>query len=355
MLAVIDLCFGDKSVRGVAACDRISKGFQLRARRRRRLPDHQLGRKRQRGTHVLAADLGNQQAGRLATLFGNRLPDGGQRWCHPFGHRNVVVADYRQVLGHTHSVLARACHQSDRCHVTHREDGSRMVAPAPQLPESSLARRKSDACGHHTRRRAAGGTDRLPVARQPAGADPTLAAVPRLAETDDRNAPMTEFEQMLGGESRTAEVIDVDSGHAWLGICVDQDAGQTNAPEGVKTTIPSQAQADKAVYGGTADGTLEGAIQGWNQQKRQVVLLADLADAADQERRERIRKDHLNRLWNEESDGSASFGGKRSSGWMRGIAELASDRHDALARGLADLIGVIESKRNGRLGDPRRR
>src|SRR5260370_26392390 len=146
---------------------------------------------------------------------------------------------------------------------------------------------------------------------------------------------------MCGGESRAAEVIDVDSGHARLGISIDQDAGQTNAPEGVKAAIPSQAQADKAVYGSTADGTLEGAIQGWNQQKRQVVLLADLSDAADQERCERVRKDHLNRLWNEESYGSASFGGNQSSGWMRGIAQLAGDRHAALQRGLAVLLGGI--------------
>src|SRR5260370_16897026 len=85
---------------------------------------------------------------------------------------------------------------------------------------------------------------------------------------------------MCGGESRAAEVIDVDSGHARLGISIDQDAGQTNAPEGVKAAIPSQAQADKAVYGGTADGTLEGAIQGWNQQKRQDVWPPDPPAAA---------------------------------------------------------------------------
>src|SRR5260370_33743992 len=106
---------------------------------------------------------------------------------------------------------------------------------------------------------------------------------------------------MCGGESRAAEVIDVDSGHARLGISIDQDAGQTNAPEGVKAAIPSQAQADKAVYGSTADGTLEGAIQGRNQHKRQVVLLSDLSAAADQERCEQVRISDRNRPWNEQS------------------------------------------------------
>jgi hypothetical protein len=166
---------------------------------------------------------------------------------------------------------------------------------------------------------------------------------------------VTELEQVCGGEGRAAEVIDVDRSHARLGIGIDQDAWQTDAPEGVKTAIPRQAQADEAVYGGTSDGTLEGAIQGWNEQKREVVLLADLADAADQERRERVFKDDLNRLWNQETYGSASFGRKRSGGWMRGVAELPGDRHDAFARGLADFVGVIERKRNGRLGDPCRR
>src|SRR5260370_2692240 len=103
---------------------------------------------------------------------------------------------------------------------------------------------------------------------------------------------------MCGGESRAAEVIDVDSGHARLGISIDKDAGQTNAPEGVKAAIPNQAQADKAVYGGTADGTLEGAIQGRNQQKPQVVSLAHLSHATDPDRCAPLRKDHLTRLRN---------------------------------------------------------
>src|SRR5258708_6440942 len=142
-----------------------------------------------------------------------------------------------------------------------------MIPATPQLPERRLAVCKRDPCRDDAWSGAAGRTDRLPVARQAAGADPTLATIPRLAEADDRNPLVTKLQQVPRGEGRTAEVIDVDRGNAGLGISVDQNAGHADPSEHFEAAIPRQAEADETVNGRSADGGLEGAVQGGDQQQ----------------------------------------------------------------------------------------
>jgi len=89
-------------------------------------------------------------------------------------------------------MLPSGRHQSNSRHVTHCKDGSRLDSPTPQLLERRLAGFKSHALGDDTRGGAPGRTDRLPVACQPARADPGLTTVPWLPETDDRYPPVAQ-------------------------------------------------------------------------------------------------------------------------------------------------------------------
>ena len=81
------------------------------------------------------------------------------------------------------------------------------------------------------------------------------------------------------------------------------------------------------------------------------MLLAQLAQALDQLAHERVREDGGEPLRDEDADRAAAPHREGSRGGVGGVAQVVRDAQDALERGLAKALGVVEGKGHGRLRD----
>src|SRR5207249_2671287 len=116
-----------------------------------------------------------------------------------------------------------------------------------------------------------------------------------------------------------------------------------------RPVVGGETEADETVDRSVADGRLERSVERRHQQHRQVVLLAELAQALDELADEGVGEHGRKPLRDEDADGAAAPGGESTRGGVRRVAEVMGDPEDALERGLAEPLRVVEGERDGGL------
>src|SRR5258708_9151982 len=163
---------------------------------------------------------------------------------------------------------------------------------------------------------------------------------------------MSELEDVERRRFGSALVVDVDRGVGGRGEGGREPGREADAVEHLQGPIVrAQAEADEAVDRRLPDRSFEGTVQGWDEQHREVVLLAELAETLDELAREGVRKDGGKARGDEDADRPAAAHREGAGGRVRRVAQLVRDAEDALQGRLAELFGDVESKRDRGLRD----
>jgi hypothetical protein len=231
------------------------------------------------------------------------LAQGGQLEDLPRGHRDVVVAEDRHVLGHPHAQRQRGVERTEGDHVVAADDGGRGIGQPEELARVLIAALVGERALAHERRvqgHAALGED----LREPGHAVAARRGVRR--PSDDGDPPVTELEQVPAPDDGAPVVV---ADHAVdvqpVDVAVQQHHGQAALLQFHGEPRPEGGGRDEHPVDGAVQQPAQGLLPGGDvgplgEQHHPVTH--DLQLVVD--RRQQRREERVGQVRDDDGDGA---------------------------------------------------